>query len=250
MIYLKPFGYSWHQRHHYGNTTDFPIHFSTDKRQGWVQILCSRVQCSERYHWLVRTRRPRRQLERNSWKRFVYSIFEATLLACIVQNNKFTEFQHLTWFNLKLTSIPWIDTTREHLPRSTNDRRRCTIAFPVQYSLSPLWRRFRPTQHGCSLQKYHFRAMCWHIYCNSVRGAKNVSFTWTRHAGITWVITVHSPCHVCWASQKADLWPVTIDSRHSDSSCSPSEKRRLVSNSGHVSKQHDFVKIIEIVTCL
>lgn len=77
MIYLKPLGYSWHQRHHYGNKTDFPIHFSTDKRQGWVQILCSRVQCSERYHWLVRTRRPRRQLERNSWKSFVYSIFEA-----------------------------------------------------------------------------------------------------------------------------------------------------------------------------
>lgn len=172
------------------------------------------------------------------------------LLACIVQNNKFTEFQYLTWYHLKLTSIPWIDTTREHLPRSTNDRRRCTTGFPVQYLLSRLWRRFRPTQHGCSLQKYHFRAMCWHIYCNSVRGAKNVSFTWTRHAGITWVITVHSPCHVCWASQKADLWPVTIDSRHSDSSCSPSEKRRLVGSSSHVSKQHDFVKIIEIVTCL
>lgn len=75
-------------------------------------------------------------------------------------------------------------------------------------------------------------------------------FTWTRHASITWVITVHSTCHVCWARQKTDLWPVTIDSRHGDTSCSPSEKRWLVSSSGHVSKQHDFVKIKEIVTCL
>lgn len=152
-------------------------------------------------------------------------------------------------YHLKLTSNPMIDTTREHLPRSTNDHRRCTTAFPVQYSLSPWWKRSQPTQHGCLLKRYHFRAMCWHICCNSVRGAKNLSFTWTRHAGITWVITVHSPCHVCWTRQKANLRAVTIDSRHSDSSGSPSEKRWLVGSSSHVSKHHDFVKIKEIVTC-
>lgn len=73
-VYLKPWVYSWHQRRHYGNTSDFPILFSSDKRQGRVQILCSRVQCSERYHWIVRTRRQRKQLEKNSCKfLFVYS---------------------------------------------------------------------------------------------------------------------------------------------------------------------------------